>query len=125
MPGDRQVTVQSFTTEELLNTPLKFLLGAEDIGESFFIEPELAPDKVSEGTQFVRLIPKSETDYAFLVLEIDKTSHDLRRLTIREHSGDVLEYTFTDLKTDVKVSNKMFRFKIPEDAEVHRMENYE
>ncbi len=125
VPGDRQVTVQSFTAEELLSTPLKFLLGAEDAGESFYIEPELVPDKASEGAQFVRLIPKSEADYAFLILEIDKASHDLRRLTIREHSGNILEYAFADLKTDVKVSNKMFRFKIPEDAEVHRMENYE
>ena len=125
VPGDRQVTVQSFTTEELLNTPLKFLLGAEDIGESFFIEPELPLDEKAEGTQFFRLIPKREKDYSYLILEIDRESYDLRSLTIREHSGDVLEYAFADLKTNVKVSNKMFRFKIPEDAEVHHMEDYE
>lgn len=125
VPLDKQVTVQSFTAEELMSTPLKFLLGGQDIGEGFLIEPVYEFGDKSGGTQIVRLIPKSEAEYSFLILEIDGKSHDLRRLTIREHSGNNLEYFLTDLKTNVKVSDKKFRFKIPEDAEVHRMENYE
>lgn len=125
VPMDRQVTVQSFTAEELLSTPLKFLLGGSDVEESFFIESGYEFGGEFEGTQTFRLIPKSETEYSFLILEIDEISFDLKRLAIREHSGNILEYVFTDLKTNVKVSDKKFRFKIPEDAEVHRMENYE
>ena len=124
-PLDRHVTVQSFTADELLSTPLKFLLGADDIQESFTIEPGTEFGMKSEGTQVVRLIPKNETEYAFLILEIDTLSYDLRRLAIREKGGNTLEYLFSDLKTNVKVSDKKFRFKIPEDAEVHRMESYE
>lgn len=124
-PLERQVTVQSFTAEELLSTPLKFLLGAQDIEESFFIEPEYEPSEGPGGTRVVRLIPRSEAGYTFLVLEIDGASYDLRRLTIHEQSGNTLEYYFGDLKTNVKVGSGKFRFKIPEGVEVHRMESYE
>ena len=122
-PLDRQVTVQAFTAEELLSTPLKFLLGAEDIAESFVIEPEYEFGHESEGVQIFRLIPKNETGYTFLILEIDGTSYDLNRLTIREQSGNTLEYYFSGLKTGVKVNDQMFRFKIPDDVEEHRLDN--
>jgi len=125
VPVDRQVTVQSFTAEELLSTPLKFLLGGQDIEESFYVESGYEFGGESGGTQTFRLIPKSETEYSFLILEIDEKSFDLKRMAIREHSGNILEYVFTDLKTNIKVSDRKFRFKIPEDTEVHRMENYE
>lgn len=124
-PLDRQVTVQPFTAEDLRNTPLKFLLGEEDIGSGFSIEPVHELGKESGGTQTVRLIPKSRMEYAFLILEIDETSFDLRRLAIHEQGGNTLEYIFTDLKTNGKISDRKFRFKIPEDAEVYRMENME
>jgi outer membrane lipoprotein-sorting protein len=89
-PRDRQVTEQSLSTEELLNTPLK-------------------------------LLPISETDYSYLVLEIDNTSFDLIRLTIREQDGNTREYNFTDLKTNVKIEDRdFFRFEIPEGVEVYR-----
>lgn len=124
-PLDRQVTVQPFTAEDLRNTPLKFLLGAEDIGNDFSIEPVHEFGKESGGTQTVRLNPKSRTEYAFLILEIDEATFDLRRLTIHEQGGNTLEYVFIDLKMNVKINNREFRFKIPKDVEVHRMENDE
>ncbi len=124
-PLDRHVTVQSFTADELMSTPLKFLLGAQDIQEAYVIEPATESGIRSEGTQVVRLIPKNEAEYDFLILEIDELSSELRRLAVREKSGNTLEYRFSDLKTNVRVGDEKFRFKIPEGAEVHRMESYE
>ncbi len=124
-PLDRHVTVQSFTADDLMSTPLRFLLGAQDIRENYLVEPASESGIQSEGTQVVRLIPKNETEYDFLILEIDELSSDLRRLAVREKSGNTLEYLFSDLKTNVRVSDEKFRFKIPEGAEVHRMESYE
>jgi len=120
-PLDRQVTVQSLTTEELLNTPLKLLLGAGDIEEGFHIVPEDEFETGADGAQRVRLVPISETNYSYLVLEIDNTSFDLVRLTIKEQDGNTREYHFTDLKTDVRIEDKdFFRFEIPEGVEVYR-----
>lgn len=120
-PRDRQVTVQSLTTKDLLNTPLELLLGAGDVEESFHIVSENAFEPATDGTQRVRLVPISETDYSYLDLEIDNTSFDLVRLTIKELDGNTREYHFTDLKTDVKIKDKnFFRFEIPEGAEIYR-----
>jgi outer membrane lipoprotein carrier protein len=120
-PRDRQVTVQSLTTEELLNTPLKLLLGAGDVEESFHIVPEDETETGTDGAQRVQLVPISETDYSYLDLEIDNTSFDLVRLTIKEQDGNTREYHFTDLKTDVKIEDKhFFRFEIPEGVEIYR-----
>jgi outer membrane lipoprotein carrier protein len=120
-PRYRQVTVQSLTTEELLNTPLKLLLGEGDIEESFHIVVEDETGTGADGIQRVRLVPIHETDYSYLILEIDNTSFDLVRLTIREQDGNTREYHFTDLKTNVKIEDKdFFRFEIPEGVEVYR-----
>ena len=119
-PQERQVTVQSLTTEELLNTPLKFLLGAVDFEESFYVGPEdeIVPQR--EGLQMIRLEPKSEKDYTSLALGIDSKTFDLVQLVIREQDGNTREYFFKDLKTDVKIKDKdWFTFKIPEGVEVY------
>jgi outer membrane lipoprotein carrier protein len=120
-PRDRQVTVESLTTEELLNTPLKLLLGTGDIEESFHIVAEDETGTGADGTQRVRLVPISETNYSYMVLEIDNASFDLARLTISEPDDSTREYHFTDLKTDVKIEDKdFFSFEIPEGVEVYR-----
>ena len=122
-PGDRQMLQD--LVGELMSTPLKFLLGGKDIEESFFIESGYEFSEGSGNTQIVKLTPKNETLYKFLILEIDEKSSDLRRLTIRELSGRILDYVFTDLKMNVKVSDKKFRFEIPDDVEVHYQESSE
>ena len=119
-PEDRKVTVQSLTTEELLCTPLKFLFGAGDVEENFHIVPENEFRPTVERSQVIRLIPKTESDYSFLVLEIDDESSDLVRLTFQDPGGDMREYVFADIKLDVKVDKKKFRFKPPDGVEVDR-----
>jgi outer membrane lipoprotein carrier protein len=120
-PLDNQVTERSLTTEELLNTPLKFLLGSGDIRNDFFIVPEEELGNEMKGSQFIRLIPREEADYSYLVLEIDDESSDLVRLTIRDPDNYMREYVFSDLKMNVKIKDKdFFEFEIPEGAEVDR-----
>jgi outer membrane lipoprotein-sorting protein len=104
------------------NTPLKFLLGGGDISGSFSIAWEPEPGSTDESSLRMRLTPRqSETGYSFLVLELDPATHDLRRIVIHEPAGNTSEFLFTDLKTNAKVENKHFQFKIPKGAEVIRM----
>ncbi len=122
VPEDNQVTVQSFTAVEMENTPLRFLLGSEDFAGSFFITSESASEARFEGSQVVRLTPKGgEPGFSWLLLEIDRNTRDLLRLVMREHSGNTLEYVFSDMQADVAVSDKEFKFTIPPGAEVLRM----
>jgi outer membrane lipoprotein carrier protein len=119
MPEDRQVMVSRFSTSEMRSTPLQFLLGQGNIAASFgaSLEAELKPKL--QGTILLRLVPSApELDYNYIVLELDALTYDVRRIVIREPTGSTSEFLLANLKTNVKVDDKQFRFKIPKGVEV-------
>lgn len=119
VPGDRQVMVRSFTAEDLHSTPLEFLLGKGDILGSFKAIAESDIKPVGGGNIAIRLVPLSAgTDYSFLALEIDGQSSDLRRLVIHERTGNTSEFTFTEIRANVKINDSRFRFQVPVGVEV-------
>jgi outer membrane lipoprotein-sorting protein len=67
----------------------------------------------------VRLVPMAaDLDYSYLALEIDRRTSDLRRIVIRERTGNLSEFAFTDMRTNVKISDSRFRFQIPRGVDV-------
>jgi outer membrane lipoprotein carrier protein len=118
IPQDKQVTVQPFSVSDMHSTPLKFLLGAGDILKSFAVAWESEFNPKFEKTVMIRLTPrKTESDYSFLALELNKDSYEIQSLAVREHSGDTSRFTFTNIATNVKVNNNSFRFKTPKGVE--------
>jgi outer membrane lipoprotein carrier protein len=118
-PEDRQVLVSRLSAAELRGTPLQFLLGRGRIMESFLPswETELKPRV--EGTVLLRLAPRTpEPSYAYVVLECDERTYDLRRIVIREATGNTSEFLLTNLQTNVRIDDKKFQFKIPKGVEV-------
>jgi len=123
VPADRQVMVRSFTDEDLRSTPLQLLLGRADLSRSFKVSAESEFKAKIEGTALVRLEPDPpESDYAFLVLEIDSRSYDLRRIVIRERTGNSSEFLLIDLRTNEKYDDSHFRFQVPKGAEIVRLD---
>lgn len=123
VPQDRQVTVQALTASDLRNTPFEFLTGSGDITGSFNVGPERELRPSLEGTIMIRLIPKtSRTDYSFISLEVDRETHEIRRISIREQTGNTSEFTFTNLSYNRKLDRKLFQFSIPQGVEVVRLE---
>jgi len=122
-PAERQVLVRRFSADELQSTPLQFLLGRGDIMESFHVSWEQEIPARVEATHLIRLEPRTpDAGYLYLVLECDEKTFDLRRLVIRERTGNTSEFLLTNLKTDVKINNRKFQFKIPKGVEVIRFE---
>lgn len=123
-PEDRQVLVRKFTPEEFESTPLQFLLGKGDILKSFSASWEHENRPRVEGTLLIRLVPREpRSDYAYVVIEIDGRTYDLRRIVIRERTGNTSEYLLSDLAVNVKIDDKKFRFKIPKGAQVVQMDD--
>ncbi len=122
-PADRQVMVSRFSASELHSTPLEFLLGRGDILKSFrvSIEPEDKPR--AEGTFLLRLVPiDPDPSYAYFVLECDSRTFDLRRIVVREGTGNTSEFLLTNLQTNLRTDNIRFDFKIPKGVEVIRVD---
>ncbi len=122
VPFDRQVTVQDFSPSDLHGTPLELLLGAGSIHKSFTASWEEVIRAKTENPFLIRLEPRSrESTYSFLVLELDRETCDVRRIVIREKTGNTLEFLLTDMADNVKIEDGKFRFKIPKGAEVVRL----
>ena len=125
-PGDRQVIIRPFSANELRSTPLRFLLGQGDIEKDFKIARETEFTPRVEATFLVRLVPRSpQPDYEFLVVECDEKTFDLRRIAIREITGNLSEFLLTDLETNIKVRDSQFQFRIPRGVEVVHLADQE
>ena len=122
-PEDRQVLVSRFSTSELHSTPLQFLLGHGNILDSYAVSWESEIRARVEGTALIRLLPrKPDPTYDFLVIECDDRTFDLRRIVIREKTGNTSEFLLTNLQTNVSIEDKRFQFNIPKGAEVIRLD---
>ena len=124
VPRDRQVTVQPFNVADLHNTPLDLLLGSGDIKKSFVASWESQFKPKTQGALLIRLVPRVEdTEYSFLILEVDARTFDLRRIAIHESGGSTSEFSFANVTTNAIMDNNLFRFKIPKGVEEIRMDN--
>jgi outer membrane lipoprotein-sorting protein len=63
--------------------------------------------------------------YEFIVLELNRETYDLRRIILREFSGNTSEFLLWDMNTNTKMGSKDFKFKPPKGAEVVRLTNNE
>jgi outer membrane lipoprotein carrier protein len=124
IPLDFQVYVQSFTAADLRNTPLELLLGTVDIRKSYTFSWEVNILPKYEHTCMIRLTSRRpDPGYAFLVLELDQKTWDLRRLIIQETTGNTSEFIFTNVKINVKIENSKFRFEPPKGVDVVQLDD--
>jgi outer membrane lipoprotein carrier protein len=122
VPQDRQVTVQPLSVSDLRSTPLAFLLGEGNISQSYSASRESEFRPVYDHTLLIRLTPrKYEEMYVFLVLELDDSTYEIRRVALREHNGNTSEFLLSNVATNIKVEQKQFRFTPPRGVEVLRL----
>jgi outer membrane lipoprotein carrier protein len=121
VPRDRQVTVQPFRVPDMRGTPLELLLGMENVRKSFTASWEYEHAPKTEAALHIRLTPRArDADYDYLVLELDAGTFDIRRLVIRERTGNTSEFLLTGVRTNMRIDGGKFRFRIPEGTEVLR-----
>jgi outer membrane lipoprotein carrier protein len=122
VPQDRQVTVQPLSASDLRSTPLAFLLGEGNISKNYSASRESEFRSIHDNTILIRLTPRRyEEMYVFLILELDVATYEIRRVTLREHSGNTSEFLLTNVATNVNVEKKQFRFSPPRGVEVIRL----
>ena len=123
MPEEHQVMISRFTAAELHSTPLQFLVGQGNIAASYDASLDTEMKPMLAGTVLLRLTPRAqEPEYSYIVLELDAATYDVKRIVIRERTGNTSEFALSDLKTNVKVDNRQFSFKVPPNVEVIRVD---
>lgn len=117
LPADKQVIVAPMPAGQT-TTPALFLTGkghlVRDFTATFAQLPGAAP-----GTTALKLVPKqTDPDVESLVLVVDSSSLQLRQLVATDKQGGRSAFTFTNLKENRGLSDKIFEFRIPRGVDV-------
>jgi outer membrane lipoprotein carrier protein len=117
LPADKQVIVSPMPQEQA-TTPALFLTGkghlVRDFTSSFTELPGAAP-----GTIALKLVPKkADPELDWLILGVDSTSLQIHQLVATDQQGGRSTFTFSNLKENRGLSDKIFEFRIPRGVDV-------
>jgi len=122
-PLDRQATTYPLTPADLGRTPFAFLLGGGNIRRDYSAAAETEFRAELSDTVLLRLTPVQDNgEYIFVTLELDAKAFDIRRVVIREQSGNTSEFHLSGVVLNQKMNDRNFQFKPPKGVEVLRVE---
>ncbi len=117
VPADKQVIVTNLRDDA--STPLMLLFGKGDLRSDFEVQEEKEQAPRTTGNWMLRLVPRTpQGDFSHIVLEVDPTTSIISRLMVVEPIGARNEYVFSDIVENRKVSDKVFKLRLPSDVEV-------
>jgi outer membrane lipoprotein carrier protein len=118
VPEDRQVSVSQWR-EESAALPLLFLLGDRDAARDFQIEAAEGVAPLAGGDFVLRLTPRTEqSEIKEVVVEGRRDRNEIVRLSILEHGGNRNDYLFSAPEPNARISDDLFKFRIPKGVEV-------
>ena len=116
-PEDKELYRNSSFKENYESEILSLLSGQKNLNDDYSIEPSPFPSENKEAPQ-LKLTPREEGEYTHILLEIDERTWLIRRAIFFDWAGNKNEFKFSQIKTDVRLSNKVFELKIPADVEI-------
>ena len=121
-PFDRQVTIYPLTPADLARTPFVFLLGGGNIRRDYSATEETEFVPAFSDTVLLRLVPvRDNGEYKFVTVEIDAKTFTVRRVVIREFSGNTSEFILSDIVLNQKTNARAFQFSPPRGVEIVRV----
>ena len=115
LPADKQVIVGPVPEG---TTPALFLTGKGHLVRDFTASFTQLPSSGTTGTA-LKLVPKRpDPDIESLVLVVDSTTLQLQQLVAIDKQGGRSTFTFTKLKENRGLSDKIFEFRIPRGVDV-------
>jgi len=122
-PLDRQVVIHPLTPADLARTPFAFLLGGGNVRRDYSASAETEFKPAFSDTVFLRLTPvRDNGEYKFTALELDAKTFDIRRVVIREQSGNTSEFFLSDMVLNQKINDGNFQFRPPRGVEIVRVQ---
>ena len=117
LPADKQVIV-SPAPEGQSNTPALFLTGKGNLARDFTPSFAELPTPLA-GLTALKLVPKrADPDVQSLILGVDPATFQIRLLVATDPQGGTSTFTFSNLKENRGISDKIFEFRIPRGVDV-------
>jgi outer membrane lipoprotein carrier protein len=125
VPEHKQVLVGKLTQMAASKAPLELLQGAAKLDESFDIEPTPGKGRGVGGIRLLTLLPKSReggtgSSLQRIVLEVFPKTYFIRTISLYEVSGNVANFEFSSLQSNIGLDDSVFELKLPADVEVVR-----
>lgn len=116
LPADKQVIVSPMPSDT--TTPALFLTGkghlVRDFNATFTQLPGTRP-----GVTALKLVPKrADPDVESLILVVDSNTLQLRQLVASDKQGGRSTFSFSKMKENLGLSDKIFEFRIPRGVDV-------
>jgi len=123
VPEHKQVLVGKLTHMAESRAPLELLQGAAKLDASFEAEPTPGKSRGVGGIRLVTLVPKSHDAEAHgtvqrIVVEVFPKTYFIRSLSLHEVSGNVSNFEFSSLQSNIGLDDDLFVPKFPPDVEV-------
>ncbi|HUX07661.1 MAG TPA: outer membrane lipoprotein chaperone LolA [Acidobacteriota bacterium] len=117
LPEDRQVTRMSLEEADQQQTQILFLTGRGDILRDFEVTREQILEALYDESFLIRLTPKREEQFDYLVLEINPSDFYVERMVVFDAFGNSTDYRFINIRP-AELSDSEFEFTIPRGVEV-------
>jgi outer membrane lipoprotein carrier protein len=118
-PDENQVLVYDLSKVGQGKTPWAFLAGEGDLSRDFNLVHSDESTAQKEDYFILELTPKEPYPaLARLVLTVDKKAYIVVQADVFDELGNVTRTRFSDIKTNVALSNSLFNFTIPPGTEV-------
>jgi outer membrane lipoprotein carrier protein len=116
LPADKQVIVNTMPPADQASTPILFLVGKGQLTRDFVVS---YADGAAGDVYALKLVPRRpEAEYESIVLLVDRATLKLRGLVSADRQGGQSGFTFTNLKENVGMADKLFTFTIPRGVDV-------
>ena len=123
VPEHKQVLIGKLTHMAASRAPLELLQGAAKLDASFDAEPTPGKSRGVGGIRLVTLVPRSHDAEAHgtvqrIVVEVFPKTYFIRSLSLYEVSGNVSNFEFSSLQSNIGLDDDLFAPKFPPDVEV-------
>jgi outer membrane lipoprotein carrier protein len=117
MPEDNQLFRQKLAKEQYETEILALLAGKGHLVDRYLIEPNPFPGEGGNISQ-LKLTPKEEGEYTYILLEIDKKTWLLRKAIFFDWAGNKNEFFFNKIRTNTRLPDDLFEIRVPPDCEI-------
>jgi outer membrane lipoprotein carrier protein len=119
VPEHKQVLTGLLSKMTDSQAPLQLLQGVGRLDAHYRVAPAPSGAKGDGGLPLLALTPLAGgPDQPKIVIEVDATSHFLRRVELHDVSGNVSNFVFTKIRANSGLKDEMFVFTVPKDVEV-------
>ncbi len=118
-PVEKQVTVTDLTRLAHSREMLTFITGMGDLKKDFLLDSSQSPPETREGYVTIHLLPREKnSQWTHLRLLVDPKTFQVAQTAFEGVQGDRTVIDFKNIRTDLGLSDDLFKFEIPEGVDV-------